>query len=234
MSNILNSCDVLDLSVRQTNISRINIHKITNIIMNVDLIQKSTFLYVLSFNNCDISLIFSFKDKLISATYKFKGKSDKIIKSTLPYRVFNDLFSEFDRLNLKPIYNDKYIALDLEFNILFYYQKYQNCKGLSFQNKNEMTNIYIFGELIVTLNHKKKIASIEDTLLTDDFCKELYSLICNPIYNFNLQLNKIRNNKNNLVIDNYSDIKINQIILQIQEFFNNINQTKNLQTNENF
>ncbi len=51
MSNILNSCDVLDLSVRQTNISRINIHKITNIIMNVDLIQKSTFVYVLSFNN---------------------------------------------------------------------------------------------------------------------------------------------------------------------------------------
>jgi hypothetical protein len=179
-------------------------------------------------------LIFSFKDKLISVTYKFKGKSDKIIKSTLPYRVFNDLFSEFDRLNLKPIYNDKYIALDLEFNILFYYQKYQNSKGLSFQNKNEMTNIYIFGELIVTLNHKKKIASIEDTLLTDDFCKELYSLICNPIYNFNLQLNKIRDNKNNLVIDNYSDIKINQIILQIQEFFNNINQTKNLRTNEIF
>lgn len=215
----------LPIEFREMKLDINSFEKLSNFISN-EIIKITKLSYSISFPNYYCKLFFSIHGHLTRVEYKSKTNKSKKFESYLPYDKFSDLLSEFDRLKINCEYKKEFIIYGENDLISLYikYSKLLKIRGFVFTKiKNDISYLYLYDELILTINHKKQKIILENILITEDFSNELYFHIFQPIYNFNLGLNQIRNNLQNQTIDINSYTKFNELILNIQSFFNNIN-----------
>lgn len=214
----------LTIKIKQTKISIDSITLFEKIILNADFCFVNNSIYLMEFDKLFIKLKFTKAGNLSSVIYEYKMKSKNKFKTNIPHKVFEHLFSEFERLGINVKYNSEFYSNNVESEVRFYYQEYNKIKGLTFgkTNKQNLSNVYFNAELILTLNHNKKRASFPSNIfVADDFGSLLYEIICNNIYESNLRLNNIRNELFKYILNPESNEELNNLILKIQYFFNN-------------
>ena len=212
------------IDIKQTKISIDTISTFEKIILNADFCFVTNVIYLIEFDEILIKLYFSkISGNLLTVVYEFKKKSKNKFKTNIPHKIFEHLFSEFERLGIKVKYNNEYYSNNLESEVRFYYQEFNKIKGLTFGKitKKNLTNVYFNAELILVLNHNKKRASFPSNIyISDDFGLLIYKFICDNIYESNLKLNIIRNELFKYILNPESHEELNNLILKIQYFFN--------------
>ncbi len=223
--------DKLSITVRKTKITIDNITELSKLILNADFRFLKQNVYIIEFEEYFIQITFRVTGEIYSASFDSKLNKKRCYLNKLPYQNFEHFLHDLERLKIKLVYNKEYYGIDAESLMVTYYQKLNKIKGFSFsRTKNNVTNIYLNENLILSLIHNKKRVKFKDEInVTDDFKKEIYQLICDNIYNTNLKLNHIRNDLFKNILDNQSQQDIDELILKVQEFFNEYNKSTKLQ-----
>ena len=224
--------DKLSISNRKTKITIDNITELSKLILNADFRFAKDNVYFIEFDEYYIQIKFRINGEILLVTYTSKLNKNKKFINRIPYENIEHLLHDFDRLSIKLVLNEEHYVNSFETDMVTYYQILNKIKGFSFsRTKNNVTNLYLNENLILSLIHnKKRVKFKEDINVTEDFKKEIYQFICDNIYNANLKLNHIRNDLFKNILDSHSQMEINELILKVQDFFNDYQKSSNLQT----
>lgn len=209
-------------------INKITIFLIEKVFRNIQIKytekNNNTTIYKISHYKSVVLLFFNTDDDTLRqvdfTTKLFKTK----IKQLLPYRNLLDLVNDMLRLGMILIPLQKYkLSVSQKSDFLTqYYSEIKHFNGIHITKTiNNQSQIFLNRNLIISLNHEDKTLQFKNNKnLNLEMSKYFYNIVCQPIYNFNKQLNYVRNELYEHELSASSLFYINNIILEIQKQFN--------------